>query len=290
MKKHICAIAEIFLLLQTFCTATDVHTRLMHYTFKTEGPSSKGPGNTIGTVFFMGIMTNGAAGKAEAVLVTAAHVLEGIKGEEATLHFRIRKGEGLYRKTSRKVTIRTKKTPLYTRHPKADVAVMKTGLPPIHVQGLGTPLLANDKLLTRFEIHPGDELFCLGYPFGAESNAAGFPILRSGRLASYPLIPSQLVGSWLFDFEVFDGNSGGPVYFHQSGRTYAGSLHADTIQFVAGLLSKQKYQMQQTVRKTQESRNKTKIEIEQEKFRLGLGVVVPAFFIRETIEMLEDKK
>ena len=30
----------------------------------------------------------------------------------------------------------------------------------------------------------GDELLCLGYPLGAEANDAGFPILRSGKIAS----------------------------------------------------------------------------------------------------------
>jgi len=108
----------------------------------------------------------------------------------------------------------------------ADVAVMYVNLArgrtdPHH---LDQPV-ADDDMLSEFEVNPGEELICLGYPFGAESNTGGFPILRSGRIASYPLLPTESTKALLFDFPIFPGNSGGPVYLSSNNRTYGGRMH-----------------------------------------------------------------
>ena len=155
---------------------------------------------------------------------------------------------------------------------------------------LSTDLLADDKMLKRFEIHPGDELLCLGYPLGAEANEAGFSILRSGRIASFPLTPSSEIKSFLFDFEVFEGNSGGPVYFVQSGRYYGGKIHfEETIQFVAGVVTEERFQVQRSVTPIEVSRDRVKYEVEEKREKLKLAVVVPSQFIKETLDLLEKK-
>jgi S1-C subfamily serine protease len=81
--------------------------------------------------------------------------------------------------------------------------------------------LIDDQKLSEFEIHPGDELNVLGYPLGF-GNVGDFPVLRSGKIASYPLVPTSENPFFLPDFRVFQGNSGGPVYFVQSNRVYGG--------------------------------------------------------------------
>jgi hypothetical protein len=70
-------------------------------------------------------------------------------------------------------------------------------------------LLATDELLRKYELHPGDELFCLGYPLFTSADH-GFPILRSGKIASYPLVPAKQHKNWLFDFRVFKGKAVDP--------------------------------------------------------------------------------
>ena len=50
------------------------------------------------------------------------------------------------------------------------------------------------------------------------ADAAGFPILRSGRVASYPLAPASVFPTFLMDFSVFPGNSGGAVFMAQGAR------------------------------------------------------------------------
>lgn len=126
-------------------------------------------------------------------------------------------------------------------------------------------LFASDDELNRFEIHPGDELNCLGYPMGWESNPVGFPILRSGKIASYPICPTSDHPTFLFDFEVFGGNSGGPVFMVESSRVYNGATHIGTIQFVAGLGSQQALHSNE---------------------RLALSVVIHAKYILEAINLL----
>jgi hypothetical protein len=80
----------------------------------------------------------------------------------------------------------------------------------IQIPIISTNLLADDEMLSQFEVNPGEELSCLGYPFGAESNAAGFAILRNGKIASYPLLPTESTQKFLFDFPIF------PVVFKNS--------------------------------------------------------------------------
>jgi len=41
-----------------------------------------------------------------------------------------------------------------------------------------TTLFVYDKRIEQLEMHPGDELLCLGYPFGLAVNKWGFPILK----------------------------------------------------------------------------------------------------------------
>jgi hypothetical protein len=64
-------------------------------------------------------------------------------------------------------------------------------------------------------------------------------------------------------------------------------MRAETIQFVAGLLSEQKF-FQQTTRTDHVDLDRRRIEVEEQRLRLGLGIVVPSHFIRETLELLKQ--
>ena len=168
----------------------EINTTLMGATFKIVGKDSKGK-DLKGTVFIIGKRTTEDRKKGLAVLVTAAHVLEGIKGDEAILFLRI-KTEDSYKKFPFPLHIRKKEKPLWVRHPDVDVAAMWVSLPAIcGIKTIATDFLIVDNAIKEWEIHPGDQLFCLGYPYGAEANEAGFPILRSGNIASYPLLPTE---------------------------------------------------------------------------------------------------
>jgi hypothetical protein len=114
-------------------------------------------------------------------------------------------------------------------------------------------------------VGPGDELLSLGFPRGLSANRAGFPILRVGRIASYPLSPVEAFPTFLLDFTVFPGNSGGPVFWTPSARKRPGSTEPENA-FIAGLLSQ---------------------EVRVGEDQLDIGVVTHAVFIREAIAQLD---
>jgi len=247
----------------------------MESTFKIEGTGVQGA--TLGTGFIMGRPFPNQPSKARYVLITAAHVLEEMQGDSASLHLHTRAGNGSWVRTIIPLPIRNNNQRLWTKHPDADVAVMYIRLPNNSIPLLPTELLADDKALSEFEIHPGDELQCLGYPLGMEANGEGFPVLRSGKIASYPLLPGDRLKTFLFDFRVFKGNSGGPVYFVQSTRTYGGATHMETIHFIIGLVSQESLVQQHISGPYSE---------EMRQFQLGLAVVVHASLIKQAINLL----
>lgn len=74
-----------------------------------------------------------------------------------------------------------------------------------------TDFLATDEKLESILMRPGDEVFCLGFPPGAAPG--GFPLLRSGYIASYPIAPMRAVKQIEVDIPLMYGNSGSPVYY-----------------------------------------------------------------------------
>ena len=213
----------------------ELNTSMMRNTYKIEGKGC------MGACFFVGKPDESDPKSMYIVLITAAHVLEQMKGEEAIVYFRQKKGD-VYVKIPWRIKIRQGNDDLWTKNKSGlDVAAMYIRVPKnIDFGLLSMKMLANDDILAEYEIHPGDEMFCLGFPFGLEGNKAGFPVLRSGKIASFPLVPTRKYNFFLLDFQVYKGNSGGPVYFIDRNRIYAGVMHgAQTIQFIAGLVSQE---------------------------------------------------
>jgi hypothetical protein len=253
-------------------STTEINTNLMHATFEIIGPQTNAPGKiSFGTVFFLGLPLKNDPLHSYNIMVTAGHVLDGISGDTATLMVRKRNGDGTYAAFPFQLKIRDNGTPLYLKHDSADVAVMYAALPP-EAEPLLVPItyLVNDKTIEDIELHPGDEAFCLGFPLLA-SGPGGFPILRGGRIASYPLTPAGVVKELYFDLLIYPGNSGGPVYFFYENRTYGGVTHlAQYHQGILGLVT------QQVNSRIPEFADKP----------LNFGVIVPAQFIREAIDKL----
>ncbi|MBK5275069.1 MAG: trypsin-like peptidase domain-containing protein [Desulfuromonadales bacterium] len=275
---------SLFLSLIMFCTVTNaaaedtndwISTALMESTFKLYGNDS------LGTAFFIGKPVKGLANQAYYVLVTAAHVLQGISGETATIALRKRLNDGGWQRAEYTFQIRKNKQKLWVQHPTADVAVMYLTLPPeIKPPLLPIEILATDTILEKSDIHPGEQLLCLGYPLGDEANPIGFPIFRSGRLASYPIIPLRQVGSILFDFQVFAGNSGGPVFIMDRMRMIKGTPKVGSWQFILGLVSQQRLF---------KSKSETPFKKTEDVYPLGIAEVVASEFILETINLLPEQ-
>lgn len=244
---------------------------VMRSTFKIAGPGSEG------TAFLLGKPDPKAKDKLFFVLITAAHVLEGIKGEFATLFLRTHESDG-YKKFAYQVPIRSGTQQLWKQHPEVDVAVMLLPIPrKADIYLASTDLLATENELTKLDIHAGEEVFVLGYPYGAQANEAGFPILRSGRVSSFPLTPTAMVKTFLLDFPVFRGNSGGPVFIDQRIRGIGRKTAIGNFASVLGIVS-QELSIKEEVKSLQETQIKS--------HKLGIAVIVHAAFIADLVNSL----
>ena len=253
----------------------DVNTVLMHSTFKIQGENG-----VLGTAFIMGRPDSKNPAVLRFVLITADHVFSNMKGEYVILFLR-KKVEGKFVKFPFKIKIRQKDKKLWKKHSDADVAIMYVPLPTdIDIKIVSTDLFATNETMIKYEIYPGRELSTLGYPLGLESNKAGFPILRSGKIASFPLIPTEETKIFLLDFEIFSGNSGGPVYYHnpdwkRRGATIIGQTE---VQLIMGIVSTQIIHTE---------RIKSFMEVKEQQHQLGLAQIVHASFIKEALELLD---
>ena len=251
----------------------DLAIELIQATVQLEQPQENGT-RTVGTGFL--ISAPGPDGKPRTVLVTAHHVFERMPGQNARIGYRIANADGSWRYSPQPLKIRDDAGhELWTHHPTRDVAAITIKAPKAFAQAaLPLRYLASDETFSAYQINTGDEMMALGFPRGLSANAAGFPILRSGRVASYPLSPAAVFPTFLLDFSVFPGNSGGPVFVNRPAVPGAAEIDgaisateaAQDAGFIAGLLTQQ-------------------VELNNE--RLEIGIVTHARFVRETLELMQ---
>ena len=265
---------SLYATLPTSCAGQELNTALMNSTFEIFGPSSARPGETtFGTVFFLGKPLPTAPDRSYFVMITAAHVLDEISGDVATLNLRRKDATGAFITVPFNIRIRNAGANLYVKGRDADVAAMYQILPQeLDLKLIPLAVLADDDRVQELEIHPGEELSCLGFPLGI--SLQGFPVLRTGTLASYPLVPSRQVQTYVYAFHVFPGNSGGPVYFSFSGRIYGKALRLGDVQAgIIGLVSQQVNSMMPGFEHAQ----------------IDLSIIVPSSYIKDTVALLPDK-
>lgn len=244
--------------------AWDLAVELIHATVQLEQPLGGGT-RTVGTGFL--ISETAPDGAPRTVLVTAAHVLSKMPGQDARIGYRIANPDGSWSYSPQNLTIRDGGgQPLWTQHPSRDVAAIVITAPEAFAKAaIPVNWLAGDDTLQTNAVNAGDEMMALGFPRGLAANQAGFPILRSGRVASFPIAPAQVFPTFLLDFTVFPGNSGGPVFVSQQRHNIGGA--SQEVQFIAGLLTQQ-------------------VELNNE--RLEIGIVTHAKYIRETIALMDN--
>src|SRR5208282_1798173 len=256
----------------------EINTTLMETTFLIAGPSARpGEENKIryGTCFVMLRRLKADSDGGQYTLVTARHVFEDIKGEQADVSLRKLNAAGEAEQFQFHLKIREAGKNLYTPHPTADVSAIDVVLPndsiivQLKTEITNVDWLATDEFLKNIQIHPGDEIECLGYPMQLASNDAGYPILGSGKIASYPIIPLKKVNKILYRFQAQPGYSGGPVYLSFTGRPFKGRIPFGTLmtyQKLFGLVVQ-----------------KADPVGDADPF---IAVIVPSIYIKETIDIL----
>jgi hypothetical protein len=244
----------------------EFNTAMMDATIQIGGPSVTAGKETCGSGFFIGGPSQQTSEPSQYTFVTAAHVFERIGGDDAQFAIRLKRGDQVVR-TVVTVPIRKSGIRLYAKHPNADVSVMRVTLPKNNAHSVAKwPALATDEVFARLGIHPGDEMFAVGYPLCRMANEQGYPFLRRGAVTTPIHVPGSVLTGFSLDVTTFEGNSGGPVYFDYSGRVIgAASGKGEVHRYIAGVVSQRMYGSNEP---------------------LLMAGVVPAKFIAEAVNLL----
>jgi hypothetical protein len=248
---------------------------MMGVTYKLANPESTG------TCFLIS-RSAADAGQPETILVTAAHVLERMSGAEGVLLLREKRNDGTWVRKEVTLKIRAGAAPLWVKHPKADVAALKLRLPAgVSFAALPADQIAGESEFQSGKLRAGDEVWIFCYPAKFEANAGGFPVLRRGTIASFPLTPVASLKTFLVDTPSFSGDSGAPVMI--SRRQDPAQKTSPRRPWIVGLVSRMQRQT-----------DKATLDLAEMTFNqpLGLSIVVPGEYIRQTLDRVPhgDKK
>ena len=244
----------------------DFTTAIIQATVPVAG-APNGP-TTVGT----GILVSDPTpdGTPRVVLVTARHVIQNIGGQAVQIGLHLKNPDGTWRKEWRSEPSADGERPLWTRHPTYDVAVLPVSVPPeVAAAAIPVSWFADGDTFAGQDLEPGDAVEALGYPGGLAADSRGFAILRVGHMASYPLTPDT-DGTFLVDFAVVSGNSGGPVFTSRRigrGPALVGAQGPQPDEFVAGIVAQQIVPAGQSI---------------------NLGLVVHALYIRQALQLLDQ--
>ena len=208
-------------------------------------------------------------GTPRVVLVTARHVIQNIGGSQVQILLRLRNPDGSWRREWQAEPTMDGDRPIWARHASYDVAVLPVSVP-AEVAAAAIPVswFADADTFERQQTLPGAATQALGYPGGYASDGRGFPILRVGHLASYPLTPAT-EGAFLLDSPVVQGNSGGPVFVSRRVGDRPPAVGAEgplPDEFIAGIVSGQIVPAGQPI---------------------SLGLIVHAMYVRQVLQQLD---
>jgi hypothetical protein len=168
--------------------------------------------NSTATCFLLRRPSTARPGQDDFLLVTAGHVLGAMESEDARLLLRKPRTDGTYQADVMTIKVRAKGKPLWTKHPEVDAAAMPcplpkgTGLVPLRLNALATTNMTEGGRLAV-----AGALRFASYPFKVVGTD-GFPTVRHGTVASFPLFPVNRYKTFLIDCATSEGDSGGPVF------------------------------------------------------------------------------
>jgi hypothetical protein len=165
-------------------------------------------------------------------IISANHVFKQMKGDAFKLISRKKNDNGTYSRNEIDVPLRKDGKALWKKHDREDLAVLP--LPEdIEIEALPITCLVTEKQIVD-GVHTGDDIHAAVFPERSEANGAGFPLLRGGSIAGFPLKPIKHHPLYLVHTSTWPGDSGGPV-MHKTLRAPSGGPLV--IGFVRGMRS-----------------------------------------------------
>jgi hypothetical protein len=222
-------------------------------------------GGTSGTAFLVALPAGGPR-----LLVSAAHTFENTTGDSSTLVARSPAADGRWQRSDIAIAIRAGGKPLWVRHQTADVAVLPW-TPPDGVDAVALPLerLATAAAFDGGEVRVGQRVRVACYPAQTEANAAGWPILRTGAIASHPLTPAASLERFFVDYSHYGGDSGAAVVRDDGGEP-----------LVVGVVVAMQRQTDRVTSPFEEKTIHTP---------LGLAITVPSTLVHKTIDRWQEQ-
>lgn len=224
-------------------------------------------------------------------LVTNRHVFEGLSRQHDTCKARLNKTIGSGAHVYDLILKQADGTAIWTVHPdpEVDVAVTSVDADKVNADGIEYYFFEADNhtlnlnKAKEIEVSEGDGVFVLGYPLGEAGNDRNYPIARQGIIAR---IQDWLQGSkntFLIDSSIFPGNSGGPVLLKPEPMSISGTKSNSNCLLVGMVSSYIPYREFAVSAQT----GQTRMIFEENS---GLGIIMPADLIHETVSLAVAKK
>ncbi|GAB4136856.1 serine protease family protein [Thermopirellula anaerolimosa] len=214
------------------------------------------------------------------VLLSANHVFSAMQGDECTVILHRRDESGRFQTNPKPLTIRREGKPLWRKHPTVDLAAISVPFSEEdNLAVLPWESLASTEDLEQIALQPGDTVRGVGFPHGNafKGSPLEFGVVRMGCLAGYPFLPVEPGRTFLVDMNIFEGDSGGPLYawnLQDAAEVHRG---ANKDGLILGVMIAQHFV---------DEEYKLIYATGKYRHRMGLAIVAPAPFAREIVESI----
>lgn len=252
-----------------------------------------------GTAFIVQRNIEGT-GYAFRYLITAKHILQGIKSKEnfdGKIYLRINFTDGNAYSVETDISE-------WLPHPiesEVDIAVLPNINPTIEIEGnkfdiksIPIGMFLNTDLRNSLNINIGDDVFLTGLFYNHHGRAKNIPIIRVGNIAAMPEETvhsgTGFIDAYLIEARSIGGLSGSPVFVHLGDFTKAtkngGAILANNRFFLLGVM-----QGHFEIKPTSDAVVDKDI-LAKEKINMGIAIVVPIEKVLEVINqpMIRDKE
>ncbi|MBX7207339.1 MAG: serine protease [Verrucomicrobiaceae bacterium] len=166
----------------------------------------------MGTGFVVLRRDRSAPGGSVPVVVTAGHLLDAIGRRPFFIGARMPDAKG-----DAQVALIEFKPPrdnarFFSRDARHDIGVFELRIPPEFASQVSMPSFLSDAMRTGRRLRAGEEVSFVGFPEVLPEMEGAFPILRTGRVASYPVGVAAAEGVFVINADVYPGDSGAPVF------------------------------------------------------------------------------